>query len=40
MRKLRRSVARHTMKREGYVHLNKKGGDGRSIFAKRWRQYI
>ena len=28
------------MKRAGYTRLNKKGGDGRSTFAKLWKQYM
>lgn len=40
MRKLKRSVARHNMKAAGYTQLNKKGADGRSKFAKLWRQYL
>lgn len=40
MRKLRRSVARHNMIKAGYTRLNKKGGDCRSVFAKKWREYV
>lgn len=40
MRKFKRMIARANMKRAGYTRLNKKGGDGRSTFAKLWKQYI
>lgn len=40
MRKLLRSVARRNMKNAGMTRLNKKGGDGRSTFARMWRNYI
>lgn len=40
MRKLMRSVARHNMQRMGMAHINRKGGDGNSFFAKHWRDYI
>ena len=40
MRKLLRSVARHNMKRAGFTRLNKKGADGKSAFARYWRNYI
>lgn len=40
MRKLKRSVARHNMLRAGYTHLNKKDADGKSKFAKLWRNYV
>lgn len=40
MRKFKRMIARANMKRAGYTCLNKKGGDGRSTFAKLWKQYI
>ena len=40
MRKLMRSVARHNMKQAGYTRLNKKGADGKSAFAKFWKQYV
>lgn len=40
MRKLMRSVARHNMKRAGYQHMNRKGADGKSYFARHWRNYV
>ena len=40
MRKLRRNVARHNMLRAGYTRLNKKDTDGKSKFAKLWRNYV
>lgn len=40
MRKLMRSIARHNMKLAGFTQLNKKRGDGRSAFAKLWRNYV
>lgn len=40
MRKLKRSVARHNMLRAGYTQLNKKDADGKSKFAKLWRNYV
>lgn len=40
MRKLRRSVARHNMKRAGVQHMNRKGMDGKSFFACHWRDYV
>lgn len=40
MRKFKRMIARANTKRAGYIRLNKKGGDGRSTFAKLWKQYI
>lgn len=40
MRKLLRSVARHNMLRAGFTRLNKKGADGKSSFARHWRNYI
>lgn len=40
MRKFKRMIARANMKRAGYIRLNKKGVDGRSTFAKLWKQYI
>ena len=40
MRKLLRSVARHNMKRAGIQHMNRKGGDGKSFFARNWRNYV
>lgn len=40
MRKFKRMIARANMKRAGCTRLNKKGGDGRSTFAKLWKQYI
>lgn len=40
MRKLRRSVARHNMVRAGYTRLNHKDTDGKSKFAKLWRNYV
>lgn len=40
MRKLMRSVARRNMIKAGYTRLNKKGGDGKSAFAKLWRKYV
>lgn len=40
MRKLKRSVARHNMLRAGYTCLNKKDADGKSKFAKLWRNYV
>lgn len=39
MRKLKRSVARYNMVRTGAVQINKKLGDGRSKFAKYWREF-
>ena len=38
MRKFKRMIARANMKRAGYTRLNKKGGDGRSTFAKLWNE--
>lgn len=40
MRKLLRSVARHNMLHAGFTRLNKKGADGKSAFARYWRNYI
>lgn len=40
MRKLLRSVARRNMKRAGIQHMNRKGGDGKSYFARHWRNYV
>lgn len=40
MRKLKRAIARQRMLREGYYHLNRKQSDGRSPFAKHWREYV
>ena len=46
MRELKRSIARETMKKVGFVHLNKKRGKnplnptGKSIFAKHWKEYV
>lgn len=40
MRKLMRSIARFNMKKAGAVQINKRGGDGRSKFAKYWRAYL
>lgn len=38
MRKLRRSVAQFRMSKSQYVKFNKPGADGRSFFAKHWRE--
>lgn len=40
MRKLKRSVARHNMKKAGWHNLNRKQADGQSAFAKNWRDYV
>ena len=40
MRKLKRSIARHNMLRAGYTRLNRKNADGKSKFAKLWRNYV
>lgn len=40
MRKLMRSIARHNLERAGAVQLNKRGADGKSKFAKVWREYF
>lgn len=48
MRKILRRMARHNMKRMGFVHLNKKTSYsymnqarvGKSFFAENWRDYI
>lgn len=40
MRKLLRSVARHNMKRADIQHMNRKGRDGKSFFARNWRNYV
>jgi hypothetical protein len=38
--KLDRMVARNNMLAAGYTQLNKKDADGRSKFAKMWRQFV
>lgn len=40
MRKLKRSIARSILLRAGFTRLNKKGADGKSAFARHWRQYV
>ena len=40
MRKLLCSVARHNMKRAGIQHMSRKGRDGKSFFARNWRNYV
>ena len=38
-RKLDRMVARRNMKKQGMVHINKDGVNGR-FFAKSWIEYV
>lgn len=40
MRKLKRSIARSILLRAWVTRLNKKGADGKSAFARHWRQYV
>ena len=46
MRKLKRSIARETMKKVGFTHLNKKRArtevnpTGKSVFAEHWKDYV
>lgn len=39
-KKLDRMVARNNMLNAGYTQLNKKDSDGRSKFAKMWRDFV
>lgn len=39
MRKIRRSIAKHNMKKQKIQHANRKQSDGQSFFAKHWREY-
>lgn len=41
MRKLKRSVARANMLRQGYTQINKKKyGSDQSFFARNWRKFL
>ena len=41
MRKLKRSVARANMLRQGYTQINKKKpGNDQSFFAMNWRKFL
>ena len=41
MRSLMRSVARYRMQKAGYTGINKKSRvDGKSLFAKYWRDFL
>ena len=40
MRKLMRSMARNNMKKAKMEKLNKKEKNSRSIFARKWRDYV
>lgn len=40
MRKWLRRKARAAMRKRGFAHINRKGADGKSFFAKHWREYI
>lgn len=39
MRKLRRSIARSRMQKDGIQHMNRKIKGGKSFFALNWRKY-
>ena len=40
MRALKRSVARHNMKKAGVTQMNKKKYGNESYFARKWRDYL
>lgn len=40
MRKLKRALARRNMEKQGFGRFNKKHSDGRSYFAKHWREFV
>lgn len=39
MRKLKRLVAKRNIKKKGYPHPCRKGGDGHSLFSRAWRDF-
>lgn len=39
-KRLDRAVAHMNMKKEGLTKVNKKDADGRSFFAKNWKDYV
>ena len=39
LRTLQREVVRKKMRDQGFTQINKKDKDGRSKFAKHWREY-